>query len=328
MTQSDGPAFHIGNLGEIAIRCRDLTAMTAFYRDILRLTPLGDHAGPIRFFKLAEGYRGHTQVLALFAHDAGHTGENVPKPTAGEASSLHHVALGIAAGDQLAAQCWLASHGYPAVYQAFAWIGWRGLFTVDPDGNTVELVAHVGAADPVTTAELTAALPHIRAAPKTDAPIASLCTRPARNQRAFTDRLTLTRAEGIPGDRWLTEPWLKLPDEDPDPRIQVSILPTRMLELVWRDRVTTPHPGDPIVADLDCSVENLPPGTRIKAGTAVLRVSDLFNEGCVKWKARYGTDARAFVDAPGHPPLRLRGILCAVEQDGVVTLSDRLQVLR
>lgn len=180
----------------------------------------------------------------------------------------------------------------------------------------------------VTTAELTAALPHILAAPKTDAPIASLCTRPDRGLRAFPDRLTLTRAAGIPGERWLTEPWLTLPDGQPDPRIQVSILPVRMMDLVWRDRTATPHPGDSIVADLDCGIENLPEGTLIRAGTAVLRVSGLFNQGCAKWKVRYGADARAFIDAPGHPPLRLRGVLCAVEQDGVVALSDRLQVLR
>jgi hypothetical protein len=180
---------------------------------------------------------------------------------------------------------------------------------------------------PVTTAELMAALTAIMAAPKTDAPIHSLCLRPARNERAFPDTITMTRAEGIPGERWLKEPWLTLPDGSPDPRIQISILPTRVLDLVWRDRVGTPHPGDPIVADLDCSLANLPEGTLLQAGTAVLRVSDEFNAGCVKWKARYGADARAFIDAPGHPPLRLRGVLCAVERDGVVTLNDRLQVL-
>ena len=117
-------------------------------------------------------------------------------------------------------------------------------------------------------------------------------------------------------------------DGRPDPRIQVSILPVRVLDLVWRDRVATPHPGDPIVADLDCSEANLPEGTLIRAGTAVLRVSAVFNEGCVKWKARYGADARAFIDAPGHPALRLRGVLCAVERDGVVMVTDRLQVIR
>ena len=181
---------------------------------------------------------------------------------------------------------------------------------------------------PVTMAELMAALPDILAAPKTDAPIASLCLRPGRGKRAFPDRIVMTRAEGIPGERWATEAWLHLPDGSPDPRIQVSILPLRVLDLCWRDRDGTPHPGDPIVADLDCGLENLPVGTLVQAGTAVLRVSDEFNAGCAKWKVRYGADARAFLDAPGHEPLRLRGVLCSVEQDGEVTLRDRLQVLR
>lgn len=180
----------------------------------------------------------------------------------------------------------------------------------------------------VTMAELMAALPGIAAAPKTDAPIHSLCLRPGYGERSFPDRITMTRAGGIPGERWATAPWLKLADGSPDPRIQVSILPTRVMDLVWRDREATPHPGDPIVADLDCSLANLPVDSLIRAGSAVLRVSDRFNEACVKWKVRYGADARAFIEAPGHPELRLRGILCAVEEDGEVILADRLQVIR
>ena len=140
--------------------------------------------------------------------------------------------------------------------------------------------------------------------------------------------LTLTMAEGVPGERWLENPWLRLPNGRPDPRIQVSILPIRVMNLVWRDREGTPHPGDTIVADLDCSEANLPEGTLIQAGTAVLKVSSEFNAGCVKWKARYGADAKDWIVAPGHPTLRLRGILCSVEQDGEVRLSDRLAVLR
>lgn len=177
----------------------------------------------------------------------------------------------------------------------------------------------------ITAAELSAAMPHVLAAPKTDAPITSLCLRPAFGERAFPDRIVMTRAQGIPGERWATLPWSKLPDGSPDPRIQVSLLPSRVMDLVWQDK-SVPHPGDPIVADLDMSFANLPIGTRILAGTAVLRVSDLPNNGCAKWKVRYGADAMAWVVA--DPSLRLRGVLCSVETDGEVTLSDRLQVLR
>ena len=180
----------------------------------------------------------------------------------------------------------------------------------------------------VTTAELLAALPHIMSAPKDHAPIDCLCLRPAFGERAFPTSLRLTRAAGIPGERWLTTPWMKLEDGRPDPRIQISILPKRVMDLVWLDRENTPHPGDPIVVDLDCSLANLPLGTLITAGSATLRVSDLFNAGCVKWKLRYGADAKDFLDAPGHPDLRLRGVLCEVVEDGVVSLTDRLHVKR
>lgn len=181
----------------------------------------------------------------------------------------------------------------------------------------------------VTLAELMAALPDILAAPKDNAPIHSLCLRPGYGERRFVDRISMTKAGGIPGERWATAPWLKLADGSPDPRIQVSILPLRVMDLVWRDRVNTPHPGDPIVADLECSLANLPTGSLIAAGTAVLKVSDEFNMACAKWKVRYGADARFFIDGPpGHADLRLRGILCSVEEDGEVTLADRLRVLR
>lgn len=176
--------------------------------------------------------------------------------------------------------------------------------------------------------DLLAALPHILAAPKTDAAIAMLCFRPGFGHRTFPDHLSLTKAGGIPGERWLTHPWLKLADGRPDPRIQVSILPTRVLDLVWRDRVDTVHPGDPIVADLDMSHANLPPGTLLQAGTAVLRVSDEPNDGCVKWKARYGAAAMDWIVAPEHSAFRLRGVLCSIEQDGVVGVDDRIVVLR
>lgn len=173
-------------------------------------------------------------------------------------------------------------------------------------------------------AELLAALPHVLAAPKDDTRVDQLCFRPAYNERRFPEGLTLTVAQGVPGERWLTAPWLRLPDGRPDPDIQVSILPRRVMELVWRDREGTPHPGDTIIADLETSEANLPAGTLLRAGSAILRVSGVFNDGCVKWKARYGADAKAWITATGHPPLRLRGILCAIVADGEVALGDRV----
>lgn len=178
-----------------------------------------------------------------------------------------------------------------------------------------------------TADDLARALPHVLAAPRDDARAEILCFRPGFNQRTFPDRLTLTRADGVPGERWRAAPWLKLSDGSPDPRIQVSILPRRVMDAVWLDRENTPHPGDTIVCDLDTSEANLPVGTLLQAGTAVLRVSDVFNDGCVKWKVRYGRAAKDWITAPGHPELRLRGILCSIEQDGEVRLGDPIRKL-
>ncbi|RJE86521.1 MOSC domain-containing protein [Paracoccus onubensis] len=177
-------------------------------------------------------------------------------------------------------------------------------------------------------ATLMAALPEIRNAPSDHGPIRYLCHRPDFGQRDFVSELTLTVEQGIPGERWMRHPWMRLPDGSPDPAIQVSILPARVCDLVWQPGDVSPHPGDSIVADLETSLDNLPTGSLIGAGDAVLQVSAVFNDACVKWRKRYGEDALRWVRAEGHPHLRLRGILCAITQDGVVRADDRLRVLR
>ncbi|MEM7268016.1 MAG: VOC family protein [Pseudomonadota bacterium] len=138
--------FQVRALGEIAIRCADIGSMTAFYRDIIGLTPLDGGAGEIVFFDLGPGYGGHRTVLALFAHDAGradlHAQEG--RPVSGGRSSLHHLALTVDAAEQQAAMDWYESQGLSYKVQDFGWIGWRGVFTTDPEGNTVELVAKIG----------------------------------------------------------------------------------------------------------------------------------------------------------------------------------------
>ncbi|MGL6208991.1 MAG: MOSC domain-containing protein [Paracoccaceae bacterium] len=176
--------------------------------------------------------------------------------------------------------------------------------------------------NPVTAEELATALPDVLAAPRDAGPIRLLCARPKPNARTFPDTLTLTRTEGVAGDFEMSRPWLTLPDGRPDPRIQVSILPARVLDLCWRERDRIAHPGDNIVVDMNLTHENLPTGTLLALGTAILRISDVPNDGCVKWKVRQGKAAFDWVVDPAHAALRLRGLFCSVEQDGVVGLGD------
>jgi catechol 2,3-dioxygenase-like lactoylglutathione lyase family enzyme len=137
--------FKVRALGEIAIRCVDLPAMVAFYRDVIGLEPLNDPNGDrVVFLRVAEGFGGHTSVLALFRHDiegAGQTRGATHPPETGPRSSLHHIALTVLWEEQDAAMAWYRHLGLACRVERFDWVGWRGVFTFDPDGNTVELVA-------------------------------------------------------------------------------------------------------------------------------------------------------------------------------------------
>ncbi|MEM9715092.1 MAG: hypothetical protein AAF826_01110 [Pseudomonadota bacterium] len=174
----------------------------------------------------------------------------------------------------------------------------------------------------ITTAELEAALPHLLDAPKDAAMVEQIVYRADYGLRDFPGEIEVTRECGIPGERWGKAPWAKLPDGSPDPGIQVAILNPRLRDLVWRDRENTPHPGDTLTADLDFSEANLPEGQLLSVGSAILRVSNIWNDACVKFKARYGEDAYWFVRKPEHKHLRLRGLLCAVEKDGIIRVGD------
>ncbi|MEL7114618.1 MAG: VOC family protein [Pseudomonadota bacterium] len=144
MTGSKG--FKPRTLGEIAIRCADIDAMTTFYRDVIGLDLLeGGYSDAIRFFRVADGFAGHTTVLALFRHDAGRSDlhpTSTKAPETGATSSLHHIALSLPFAEQEAVMAWYDELGQPYNVQTFGWIGWRGIFTNDPEGNTVELVAY------------------------------------------------------------------------------------------------------------------------------------------------------------------------------------------
>ncbi len=181
--------------------------------------------------------------------------------------------------------------------------------------------------NPVTSAELAVLLPQVLAAPKDQGQVRLLCSRPKPNARTFPEVFGVTRSHGVEGDFEMSRPWLVLPDGSPDPRNQVSILSWRVLDMVWRERNPLAYPGDNIAVDMNLTEENLPVGTLLAVGTAVLRISDEPNDGCAKWKVRCGRDAQAWVGATDHLPLRLRGLFCSVEQDGVIRLGDMMRRL-
>lgn len=178
-----------------------------------------------------------------------------------------------------------------------------------------------------TIEELNPSVPYIMDAPKENGEISKLCYRPGFGERVFVDLLSLSTEEGVIGDRWKEYTWLKLPDGGPDPRNQVCIIPKRTLDCFWKEGDEVIYPGDTMVVDMDMSEQNLPTGTQLQVGTAIIEVSDFFNDACTKWAARHGKQSRQWINAPEHIPLRLRGVFCSIVKDGEVKITDRLKKL-
>ena len=71
----------VRGLGEIAFRVNNLDAMQQFYEQVIGL-PLMTRFPNSAFFKIADGYGGHTQVLALF--------DRLQNPGRDRRINLHH----------------------------------------------------------------------------------------------------------------------------------------------------------------------------------------------------------------------------------------------
>jgi hypothetical protein len=93
------------------------------------------------------------------------------------------------------------------------------------------------------------------------------------DEREAVAEAVLDAAGGLVGDGWLARGSRSRPDGTADPEAQVTIMSTRVLTAIEPDPSRWPLAGDQLYLDMDLSVENLPPGTRLAVGGAVVEVS-------------------------------------------------------
>ena len=152
-----------------------------------------------------------------------------------------------------------------------------------------------------------------------------LVQRPGVDERETPPEVVLDRLEGVVGDNWRSRGSSRTPDGSANPEAQVTIMKARLAALeAGGDEGRWKLAGDQIYADFDMSVSNLPPGARLRIGTAVLEVSAHPHTGCAKFVERFGTAAMRFVNSPTGRALRLRGVNCRVVAGGVVRLGDTI----
>jgi len=173
----------------------------------------------------------------------------------------------------------------------------------------------------LTMDELEAALDHLRDAPKDEGVVQLIVRRPIVNEREVLEEADLDPVLGLVGDSWTVRPSSRTPDGSPHPEMQINIMNSRVTALVAQDRDRWPLAGDQLYIDMDLSKANLPAGSRLAIGSAVLEVSPLPHTGCHKFVSRFGVDAMKFVNSEVGKELCLRGINAKVVQAGVVKVG-------
>lgn len=173
--------------------------------------------------------------------------------------------------------------------------------------------------DDETVQTLDPRLTEIRAAPGDHGRLELIVRRPAVDEREIAEEAILDPDRGLLGDRWETHAagstlaYLSA---------QLTVMSTRVLAAIEPDRERWPLAGDQLFVDLDLSVENLPAGSRLAIGSAVIEVSETPHTGCAKFGARFGSDALRWINSPTGRAYRMRGLNARIVEAGTVRVGD------
>lgn len=175
-----------------------------------------------------------------------------------------------------------------------------------------------------TTEELETFLDDILAAPRDAGPIEMIVRRPGENQREIIQSGELTTDGGLVGDNWIDRV-----DENGLPRMaaQLTLMNSRVADAVAVNLERWPLAGDQIYVDMDISKENLPPGSRVEVGDAVVEISHVPHTGCAKFAGRFGKAALRFANVGIGRDNRFRGVNAFVVEPGVFQVGDKITKL-
>jgi hypothetical protein len=174
----------------------------------------------------------------------------------------------------------------------------------------------------LTMTELEAGLDEIRRSPKDEGILELIVCRPRVDVREVLAAGELHPLKGLIGDSWMTRGSSRTVDGSAHPEMQLNVMNSRVIALVAQGKDRWPLAGDQLYLDLDLSEENLPAGTRLALGTAVIEVTAQPHTGCKKFVARFGLEAMKFVNSSVGKQLRLRGINAKVVKGGVIRIGE------
>lgn len=174
----------------------------------------------------------------------------------------------------------------------------------------------------LTKEQLEAGLDHIRQSPADDGVLRLIVRRPAVGVREVLESAELNPAEGVAGDTWRVRFSKRTADGSPHPDTQLNVMNARVAALVAQSEDRWALAGDQLFVDFDLSEANVPAGTRLAIGSAVIEVTSQPHNGCSKFVARFGQPAMEFVNSAVGKALHMRGINARVAAPGVVRRGD------
>ncbi len=170
--------------------------------------------------------------------------------------------------------------------------------------------------------QLEAGFENIRLSPKDNGVVQLIVRRPDVGERERLTRAELDANEGLVGDNWLSRGSRRTDDGSAHPDMQLNIMNSRVIELVASTPDRWPLAGDQVYLDLDLSKNNLPAGTRLSLGDAIIEVTAEPHTGCKKFVTRFGLDAVVFVNSSRGKKFCLRGINAKVVRSGFFSVGD------
>jgi MOSC domain-containing protein YiiM len=173
-----------------------------------------------------------------------------------------------------------------------------------------------------TLEALEARLSEIRLAPKDGGELAMIVRRPDVGAREVLTDGWLDADHGLVGDTWKARASRRAGSGATQVDMQLNLMNSRAIEALAGGRERWPLAGDQLFVDLDLSDHNLPPGTRLAIGDAVIEVTAEPHTGCGKFSAHFGVDATKFVNSQAGRSLNLRGVNARVMQAGRVRVGD------
>ena len=174
----------------------------------------------------------------------------------------------------------------------------------------------------LTFAELEAGLATIRQSPKDVGVLKLIACRPHTEERKVLEKGQLDPAHGLIGDNWKARGSRSTSDGSANLEMQINVMNARVIELLAVSKDRWALAGDQLFVDFDLSEANVPPGTRLAIGSAVIEITSPPHLGCKKFSARFGPDAVKFVNSDEGKQLHLRGVNARVLQAGAVRRDD------